>query len=213
MAVSRMGFPARATSWLSSSRQIGEAEDAVIVGGLTAAEDGFGPGHDLDQREGFGHVVVSAHGEAGHPVVHLALGREEEDGHVEPVGPDAAGTSKPSRSGSMTSSTMRSKGVLLGFLQGVAARVGHVDLVALVAQDGGHRVDDRRLRRRRPGFSPSQWVHQPRSASSGVVCSDIVARIPGLWLGVGCEPAENPGHHGHGQGRGSVGLGAASTTW
>ena len=39
---------------------------------------GVHPGHQLDEGEGLGHVVVAPHGEAGHPVLHGVLGREED---------------------------------------------------------------------------------------------------------------------------------------
>ncbi|GAP54873.1 hypothetical protein AHiyo6_14380 [Arthrobacter sp. Hiyo6] len=61
----------------------------VIHHGLRAAQNGTDPGHHLIQAERFGDIVVSAHGQAGHFVFGVVLGREEQ--HGEPL----AGSAEP----------------------------------------------------------------------------------------------------------------------
>ena len=118
----------------------------VVLGlAADAAQDGVDPGHDLGQGEGLGHVVVAADGEAGHLVLDGVAGGEEEDRDTDAVGPQPPGDLEAVEVGQHDVEDDEVGRVLLGGGQGQAAVDRLVDAESLVAERGGHGVDDRGL--------------------------------------------------------------------
>ena len=108
------GRPSRVTWWLSgSSSRSTDDQPAVRLPAAGAAQNGPDAQDQLLQVERLGDVVVTARPEPADPVLGRVAGGEEQHGRM-PA--DAAGccprsrrtTSKPSTSGSITSSTIRS---------------------------------------------------------------------------------------------------------
>jgi hypothetical protein len=147
------------------------------------------PCHDLLQRERLGHVVVAPGRQPGHPVLHGVLGREEQDGQLLELRPQAAQHLETVHAGEHDVEDHHVRGVLASGAQCRETVVGARHLPALVAQRGGEQLgedllvvddEDAHGRRSRRGVGLLR-VH-------GSQCASIGAARPAPWPVGDVEP-------------------------
>ena len=109
--------------------------------GVHAAQQGAGAGHQLAGTEGLHEVVVGAQLQTDDAVLHLALGREHDDGHIRRVADDAA-DALARHAGQHEVQNDQIEMVLLELLQGVLAVTDGGHPVVLALEVGGHRIAD-----------------------------------------------------------------------
>ena len=179
--------------------EVGEAEHPVVLGLVAGpAQDGVHPGDDLGQCEGLGDVVVAADGQAGQLVLQRVAGREEEDGHADPVGPQAPGHLDAVEVGQHHVEDHEVRRVAWAWASALPPGDRLVDREALVAERGRHRIDDGGLvvhhqDPRSTFVLHRMYLPRPHSVSPGLLHQ--------VWTGCGLAVSAGRGASGPRSGR------------